>query len=95
METKILNTNSELRKTSTLISLFTYYVKEFFLRAFISETDKIENGVDFKQGEEGFTVGGYTDLSFNINSEGELIIQSNDDKNFYIDSNGALIMEIL
>ena len=90
---QILNTNSELNRVGNLVSLFTYYVKEFFLIGFISNVIKIENKVDFKQGEEGFTWGGYSDLGFNINSDGELLIKSNEDKDFFIDINGNLVME--
>lgn len=90
---QLLNTNSELQRSGNLISLFTYYVKDIFLIGFICAINKIENKIEFKQGEEGFTWGGYSDLNFRINSDGELLIDSNDDKNFYIDNDGNLIME--
>ena len=93
METKVLTTKSELSKVGGIISLFTYYVADFFIRAFISNKKETKNNVEILEGEGIFEYSGYDDVNFYLNNKGELIINSSDNKEWYINELGELIME--
>lgn len=92
MSEQTLNTISELHDKGNIFELFTQYVSDFFIKGLIAIQDLIENKVDVRQGQLGFSTS-YSDITFSLNSEGELIIESNLNKDFYIDENGLLVME--
>lgn len=94
MAIKTLNTRTVYSVNNGNFSLFTEYIgnpEELSVIGFICNSNLIGNGVAFKQGEEGY-VFNYPDLKFALNSRGELVITSNDDKNFSIDDYGNLVM---
>ena len=63
------------------------------LVATIYSSSRTANGVQFKEGELGFNNNNYRDVSLHINSLGELIIESDENKTFSINTLGQLIME--
>ena len=89
-----LNTNTDVTRTDDSLKIFTYFVtvtKGF--NAFFATSTNYINGKFFKENELGFVNKGYDDIDIFINSDGELIVKSNTDKNFTINDDGELIME--
>lgn len=94
-ETKVLNTSTRISRLGSSIGIFTEYIASIvgYIEAFISNTVSVVNGVSFKENELGFTRSGFEDISFSIDSSGNLIIRCNDDRDFYINESGDLIFE--
>jgi len=94
IEEKILNTETDVTISSGEISIFTYFVGGLkSLKAFFSTVYKDIGGVNFKENDLGFENVGYDDIKLFLNNKGELLIESNVDKDFSINANGELIME--
>ena len=67
MSEQVLNTTSELRDKGNIFELFTQYVSDLFIKGFIAIQDLIENGIDVRQAQLGFT-SSYDDLKFSLNN---------------------------
>ena len=94
IEEKILNTETDVTISSSEISIFTYFVGGLkSLTAFFSSVYKGIGGIDFKENDLGFENAGYDDIKLFLNNKGELLIESNIDKDFSINEEGELIME--
>lgn len=94
IEEKILNTETDVTISSSEISIFTYFVGGLkSLTAFFSNVYKGIGGIDFKENDLGFENVGYDDIKLFLNNKGELLIESNIDKDFSINEEGELIME--
>ena len=93
-ENKILQTTTEVTLSGSNISIYTYFTDSLrYIKAFIKNVVDWVNGVRFVENEEGFVVAGFDDVDFYLNNRGELIVKSNDDKTFTIDSDGYLIFQ--
>lgn len=94
IEEKILHTETDVSIISNEISIFTYFVGGLkSLTSFFSAVYESIGGVNFKENDLGFENVGYDDIKLFINNKGELLIESNTDKNFSINASGELIME--
>lgn len=93
-EEKTLNTKTDISIVSGNISIFTYFIDGLkSLRAFFSSTQENLDGVIFQENDLGFKNTGYEDLIFYLNNKGELLVESDENKDFSINENGELIME--
>jgi hypothetical protein len=83
---KVLNTTTRITRIGFNIDIFTFYTqREEDILAFISEQFGDIDGVKFKENELGYSKKGYTDVTFFINNEGELIVSSNNPDRFAVD----------
>lgn len=86
-----LNTNTEIRRYSGLIGIYTYYsTYDKNMLFFVANEDKNLNGVSLKQGELGYTNNGWNDAYFVVNERGEFIVISDEASKFQINLNGEL-----
>lgn len=93
-EDKVIPTQTLISSIGSDISIYTFFTAAVAtIVAFISNLRTTIGEIFFKEGELGITQSGYEDLKFFIDTNGNLIIQSNSDKTFYLNSNGELIME--
>jgi len=91
MAKAVLNTKTDINISGSDIEIYTYYSEfEEIISAFIMDEVKNINGVSFIEGEEGYTIEGYPDVSFFINDDGEFIVQADDPDKFAINSDGQL-----
>jgi hypothetical protein len=87
MTKAVLNTNTELRLSGSNFGIYTFYTPyDKNIEAFISETVKSINGVDFIEGEGGYTNNGFENTIFFVNEYGELIVTSNVADRFNLDA---------
>ena len=90
-EKKIISTITEVSVDSGDLSIFTFFGDNTnYLSFFISESEFKKNGVEFIEGELGYSQKGYKDVSFYINEQGELIVISDDPDRFTINEDGQL-----
>lgn len=94
IEEKVLKTETSITVSSDEISIFTYFVGGLkSLTAFFSSVYKGIGGVNFKENDLGFENVGYDDIRLFLNNKGELLIESDIEKDFSINEEGELIME--
>ena len=94
IENKLIPTTTNVSSVNGNLSIFTFFTAAVdYIVAFISEIKQSVGGKLFKEGELGITQNGYEDIVFFIDTKGNLIIQSNSDKTFYLNDLGELIME--
>jgi len=93
-EQKILNTITETQRSGNYLGIYTYYLGRCIntLRSYISNIFQITSGITIKENELFFKQTGLDDVSFYIDNNGNLIIKSNTDKDFSLNSDGELIM---
>jgi len=93
-EQKILNTITETQRSGNYLGIYTYYLGRCIntLRSYISNIFQITSGITIKENELFFKQTGLDDVSFYIDDNGNLIIKSNTDKDFSLNSDGELIM---
>lgn len=91
-ENKIISTRTQVSTTQNAIDIFIYYVDEFVkkLSFFVSGSNKQVEGITFKQGDLGYTYENTTDI-FYKDTEGNMIVVSDDSGNYEIDNEGQLI----
>lgn len=93
-EEKIISTKTNLTRTDSSLDIFTFFTGSIKgLKAFILTAAKTVNGILFKENELEFQNVGYSDISFSLNNNGDLIIRSNSNKSFTVNDEGELIME--
>lgn len=93
----ILDTRTTITRVGNAISIFTYYNDTGsidYLFFFISDTQGSKNGTSFNEGDLVYEKDGYDDIKVNLTSFGELLVESDSDKTFSINSDGELIMEV-
>jgi len=94
IENKLIPTSTVVSSLNGDVSVFTFFTNALdSIVAFISNLKTTIGGVSFKESELGVIQSGYEDVKFFIDNKGNLIVQSNSDKNFSINANGELIME--
>lgn len=90
---KVLNTVTEILRTSTTLSIFTYYVEGVLIRFKIKDDVDSVDGVDFLENELEYFQRGYEDIKFFMNSRGELMVDNKSPEySFFIDDDGYLQM---
>lgn len=92
-EEKIIRTNTIVSSTQNYLEIFTYYVGGKFIEMFISPLSTFVDRAKFRENELGLRKDGYEDVEMFINSMGELVVKSDSNKDFTINSDGELIME--
>jgi hypothetical protein len=97
-ETKVIETTTSVSVIGDVISIRAYYdtseVDAATLEAFISDSVQVREGVTLIEGELAIimTDGLYpSEIDFEINADGELIVTADDSANYSIDSSGDLI----
>ena len=92
VEDKLISTNTQVNVSTSLIDIFIYYVQKAskLINFFISDTEKTVGGVNFKQGELGYSFENTNDL-FTKNSDGQLVVSSTESELYSINADGQLI----
>lgn len=86
-----LNTNTELRRSSGIIGIYTYYVQyDNNLLFFISNAVNSLNNITFIEGELVYTNNNWSNTYFFINENGNLIVVSDEADKFSINDRGEL-----
>lgn len=92
VEDKLINTRTQVNVSTSLIDIFIYYVQKAskLINFFISDVEKTVGGVNFKQGELGYSFENTNDL-FTKNSDGQLVVSSTESEQYSINPDGQLI----
>lgn len=93
-EKKILNTVTEILRSNNNLGIYTYYLSNCInsLIAQISSVVQKIGGINIKENELFFKQTGLEDVQFFIDSNGNLIIKSNQGKDFFLNDEGELVM---
>lgn len=94
----ILDIRTTVTRVDNAISIFTYYNDTGsvnYLFFFISDTQGNKNNTSFDEGDLVYEKDGYEDIKINLTNFGELLVESDSNKTFLINSDGELIMEVV
>lgn len=93
-ESRILHrTVTDITIRGNMIDIFTYYVDRLKdIIAFINDSPKSIDYVQFKENELGIINDGYDNTSFYLNTKGELIVFSDISEDFDINEEGQLTL---
>jgi len=81
-----LNTNTNLLRNGSNLGVYTFYTPyDRNIEAFISGTVQNLNGVNFIEGEGGYTNFNFENTIFFVNELGELLVTSQDADKFSLD----------
>ena len=90
-EKKILSTITEIRRSLNSLGIYTYYSGSLnSIIAFITDTVKTINKVNFLENHLGYTKNGYPDVEFFVDENGHMIVKSDNVDRFEINSDGHL-----
>lgn len=90
-EQKILNTETEIQISGSTLGIYTYYTNKLQdIIAFISSSIQNINSILFAEGELGYKKSGYSDVSFFLNNNGDMIVMADDADKFSINGDGQL-----
>jgi hypothetical protein len=92
VEDKLITTKTQVNTTENEVDIYIYYIEKSkkSISFFISNNEKVVEGVSFSQGDLGYTYENTSDI-FVKNNYGDLTVTSTDSQNYSIDSNGQLI----
>lgn len=90
----IINTKTKVTLTGSNVDIYTWYQKCLgYLNFWIHGLPQNINGVNFEEGQLGYTIEGSNDIFF-LNSDGDLIVQSDNVDKYSINSNGDLLTNV-
>lgn len=87
----ILNTETIVTHSGSSLSIYTYYVSgDKYIIAYISDKAETVDGISIKENELIFIINGYDLTDFYLNSNGDLIVDSDIAPDFDVNSDGML-----
>lgn len=87
-----LNTQTTITREGAGIDIFTFYSGSTrSISAFISESVTSIQGINFIEGELGFVITNWPNITFKLNDKGELIVVGDEAEKFSITETGDLI----
>lgn len=91
VEDKLISTETRVSTTQSAIDIFIYYVDKLAkkLSFFVSGSNKVVDGISFKQGDLGYTYENTSEL-FSKDENGNLIIVSEESSKYEINEQGQL-----
>lgn len=87
----VLNTETVVTQSGTSLSIYTYYVSgDKYIIAYISNVSETVDGIVIKENELIFIINGYDLTDFYLNSNGDLVVNSDIASDFDVNSDGML-----